>query len=262
MIQPRHLGLCNLPDDVLRVISEYCDWNSRLAVTCTNSKLKSLFLGSVKLDQQSSNKFLLDEKFRRRIRSRVVMPRSNLHLEVEIRNFSRREIAILNSVRSVSVHVGEAVKLRTRWSRPLARIKTLTKLSLHGIPFSNVTSLAGLTSLTSLDLSETQVSDVSALASLTNLTQLMVMHTAVFDVSALAALTHLKHLYLNGTQLSEVSVLAGLTNLTELDLSFTEVTDVSPLARLNHLTKLNLALTKIADVSVRRGLRSCLTSTC
>ena len=42
----QHLRLCYLPDDMIRSIFAFCDWDTRNAVRCTNSALKSFFLGN------------------------------------------------------------------------------------------------------------------------------------------------------------------------------------------------------------------------
>ena len=65
----------SLPDELLRSIAGYCDVSSRGLVTSTNSSLRSVFLGRVKLTQEASERFLLEEPFRNRIIQRVSVAR-------------------------------------------------------------------------------------------------------------------------------------------------------------------------------------------
>ena len=253
--RPHQIRLLNLPDDMLRVISEYCDLTTRCAVTCANSAaLTSVLLGKVTLSKEGSERFLKDNQFRSRISRRVVTPDRNLHLQVKIKeNVFDPRIKILNSVRSVLLYT-EIGEWNSAWVNQLSRIQTVTKLNLIGANISDVSAFAGLRNLILLNLCSTQLSDVSALAGLTTLTYLDLSFTEVPDVSALAGLTNLTDLNLRGTQVSDVSALAGLTSLTYLNLSCAKVSDLSALAGLTNLTHLYLIDTQVSDVSTLAGL--------
>ena len=236
MTEVKKPRLLSLPDDMLRLISEFCDLTTRCAVTCTNSTaLNSVLLGWVSLNERGSERFLENKEFRLRICQRVATPHRNLHLEVEISKVkSKRNVEILNSVRSVLLYAVN-IKLRSTWVNRLSRIQTLTKLIFRQTQVSDLSAFAGLANLTLLYLWRTQVSEFSALAGLTNLTRLNLSSTPVSDVSAIAGLTKLTELYLSSTRVSDVSPLGGLTNLTTLYLYNTRVSDVSALAGLAKL---------------------------
>ena len=85
MTEMQELRFLYLPDDILRVISEYCGLTSRCAVTCTNSAVPN---------PGSLRKFTL----------RMTQFRS-IHLQVNIKEIEyERHIVILNSVRSVFLY--------------------------------------------------------------------------------------------------------------------------------------------------------------
>ena len=85
MAELHRLSLFELPDDMLRVILEFCDLTTRCAVACTNAAaLNSVLLGSVLLSMGGSDRFLKDAQFRQRISRRVITPSMNLHLQVAI----------------------------------------------------------------------------------------------------------------------------------------------------------------------------------
>ena len=254
MSELQQLVLLNLSDDILQVISEFCDLPTRCAVTRTNSALKSVFLGSVTLTEFMSEKFLKHDLFRRRICTRVLLPSSNLHLQVKIKKFTDSEIDILSSVGSVFLYADDD-ELISAWASQLFRIKTCIKLNLAMHPVSDLSALAGLKNLTHLDLRKTLVSDISVLAGLTNLTYLDLYFTKVSDLSVLAGLTNLTHLDLTSTRISDISVLAGLTKLTYLDLYGTKVSDVSALAGHKDMFYLTLRDTRVSDLSALAGLK-------
>ena len=240
--------LCELPEDMLRSIAEFCDLTMRCAVTCTNSALVSLFLGSIRLRKDASFSFLNDAPFRKRILGRLNLPLTHIHLTIELPNFSESEMQILSLVRSVKL-LDRSDTLGRKW---LNRVRQITNLKV--IYFSNerlaaVSALASFTHLIHLDLGFTEVSDLSPLAGLSNLTYLDLHSTKVTSVASLAGLFKLTYLNLNRTHISDVSALARLTNLTRLHLLGTKVSDVSALADLTNLTDLNLNRTQVSDVS-------------
>ena len=185
----RHLKFSDLPEDMLRAIAEYCDWPTRLELTCTHADLMPLFLGSIRLSQEASERFLTVAAFRKRVLLRVAMRPSQIHLRVGSNDFTEAEIEIMNSVRSVTLIEARGRQLDAGWLSGVRLIKTLTGLDLTGTKILDVSALAILTNLTHLYLSFTQVSDISALAGLSNLTHLNVDNTPVSDVSALASRT-------------------------------------------------------------------------
>ena len=71
MAELRTLRFSNLPEDVLRVISSFCDCATRCAVTCTNSELNLVFLGIVALSERASDQFLNEAPFRVKILRRL-----------------------------------------------------------------------------------------------------------------------------------------------------------------------------------------------
>ena len=130
MAEPEELSLFDLPDDMLREISEYCDLPTRCAVTCTNSTaLNSVLLGSVALSKDGSERFLKENRFRLRICRRVVTPSRNLHLQVQIKEIEKEaHVEIMNSVHSVFLYP-IFDEYSPAWVNQLPRIQTLTKLS-------------------------------------------------------------------------------------------------------------------------------------
>ena len=185
MIETHKLSLLNLPDDMLRVISEYCDLPTRCAVSCTSSTaLNSVLLGREALSKEGSERFLQDNQFRMRISRRVVTP-----ARIDDEDYDA-QIAILNSVRSVELRTWES-EWDSAWVNKLSRIQTFPKLCVMNEQFSDFNALTGLTNLIAVDLATTQISDVSALAGLTNLTALYLESTQFYDVSALEGLAKL-----------------------------------------------------------------------
>ncbi|MBL4632594.1 MAG: hypothetical protein JKY56_01905, partial [Kofleriaceae bacterium] len=142
--------------------------------------------------------------------------------------------------------------------RPLARLKSLTRLELYAIDkktmaygstqIANLKPLAMLANLRSLDLAGSKVSDITPLANLTKLTRLRLTRSEVLDLRPLAKLNQLVMLDLSDTPVSDVEPLAQFTKLASLNLSTTQISDVAPLARITTLSFLNLSATQISDV--------------
>src|SRR5262249_3748878 len=103
-----------------------------------------------------------------------------------------------------------------------------SRLSLAGIPVSDLKPLAGLAALRELYLGQAPVSDLGPVAGLTALQRLSLRSTPVSDLKPLAGLTALQRLQLGGTQVSDLRPLAALVGLHELYLNQTPVSDLGP----------------------------------
>ena len=107
----------------------------------------------------------------------------------------------------------------------LAGMKSIRRLSIAGLPVSDLSVLAGL-SLEALDITDTGVRDLSAIKSL-RLKELRMDRTGVASLVPLKGMP-LKILSFEQTDVSDLSPLAGMP-LTYINMDVTRVRDLSPL---------------------------------
>jgi hypothetical protein len=95
------LTLCNLPDDIFVTISEFCNMQTRCALSCTSrSQLNRRFVGSVKLTKEASHRFLELTNFRLKIQARLLFPVQNIHTQIEVNKLGRGTVAALKRVKN------------------------------------------------------------------------------------------------------------------------------------------------------------------
>ena len=112
--------------------------------------------------------------------------------------------------------------------RPLAELKQLEQLSLHGNEISDITPLAELKQLEQLSLSGNKIS----------------------DITPLAELKQLKKLYLDGNEISDITALAELKGVRELSLKDNSINDVSVLEKFEHLESLDISGNRIDSTAI------------
>lgn len=139
----------------------------------------------------------------------------------------------------------------------------------------DLNDLAKLTSLTNLTLSNLSISDLSPLANLTNLEKLGVSFCPVTDISPLANMPALESLNISSTDVTSLPVggttsvttfscggiashLTDITNISgwlgenaSIDFSLLEITDLSGIEKVGSLRTLNLAGSKVSNESLR-----------
>ncbi len=158
----------------------------------------------------------------------------------------------------------------------LKELANLQRLSIWGVPASNLLPLKDLTNLQQLDISYTPVTDLlplkdlvnlqrlyvsctlvsnlSPLKDLVNLQQLDVHKSPVSDLSPLENLVDLRQLFIHKTHVSDLSPLKDLANLQQLDARWTKVVNLSPLKNLTNLKQLSVSSTLVKELSPLEGL--------
>ena len=94
---------------------------------------------------------------------------------------------------------------------------------------SDLAPLARLRSLTWLSLGGNAISDIAPLSELRSLTWLSLGGNAIFDIAPLGGLDALRELILAFNGISDIAPLAGLRSLTWLDLGGNAISDIAPL---------------------------------
>jgi C1A family cysteine protease/Leucine-rich repeat (LRR) protein len=112
---------------------------------------------------------------------------------------------------------------------PLARVKRLKSLSLAGLRYAELGTLAKLDSLESLDISGTKVTDFSPLSSLPRLSALAASGLMAPSLAPLASIASLRRLDLRDDGLKDITPLTKLGALEALFLSGNSIRDFSPL---------------------------------
>lgn len=158
----------------------------------------------------------------------------------------------------------------------LAAYPEITRLELvECTGVSNLDSLAKLTSLTHLSISNMAVSDLSPLANLVNLEELAISFCPVTDISPLANLPKLESLNISSTDVTALPVggttsvttfscggisshLTDITNIggwladnATVDFALLEISDLSGIEKAGRLRKLNLAGSQVSNESLQ-----------
>ena len=123
----------------------------------------------------------------------------------------------------------------------LGSLKNLTTLYAANNQINSIDPLANTTSLTTLFAEKNNLSNIKAVTNLTNLTTLSVMtergmnngYMGLDDVSPVSKLTKLQTLYINNNQISNISPLSGLTNLKLINAAYNMISDITPLQNID-----------------------------
>ncbi len=125
---------------------------------------------------------------------------------------------------------------------PLARLTSLTALSLAGNRIDDVTALSAMTSLASLDLSGNRIVDIGPLRPILGLIPLERPELALSCFT-----TAVRDLRLGSNEIADVSVLEG-TSVQRLDLSNNQVENAGPLRGMSCLLSADLSGNRIASL--------------
>jgi hypothetical protein len=265
---------CNLPQDILATILQFCNIETLCTLSCTSkSQFNRTFFKNVKLTLEASQRVFDDEAFREKIRARVLFPIHKIHISKYVKKITEGTLVTLMCIENfthLNLRIGDLsaglplpdlinLKLDISYTQVrdisvLTSLKNLKGLDISHTKISNISGLAALTELTELDLSHIRASNISPISGLKNLMELNLSYTEVLDISALAGLKNLTKLSLRKTNVSNISVLSRLTNLTKIDLFITKVFDISSLSGLRRLTELDLVRTQVSDVTHLSGL--------
>ena len=131
----------------------------------------------------------------------------------------------------------------------LSKLPFLTRVTMSGLKFEDLSPLDNLSSLEELVISEMTVSDddLQIIAKLPKLQSLTLVQCGLSGISPLAEATGLTHLNLNLNTLRDLSALEKLTDLIELRLSHNAVTELSSLSGLRKLEILDLSYNSITS---------------
>lgn len=137
----------------------------------------------------------------------------------------------------------------------LAKLPSLTSLTLSDCSLSTIAALEGAQNLTKLDLSSNTVRNLEVISAMTTLKELNLKHNAVIDLSCLSTLNNLETLDLSYNAVTDLTPLASCTKLNWLDAGNNQLTRVDGVENLPLLSYLSLDYNSISDVSV---LGSCV----
>jgi len=126
---------------------------------------------------------------------------------------------------------------------------SLTTLNLGNNTVRNLEVLSNMTTLKELDLKHNAVIGLGSLSTLNNLEKLDLSYNAVEDLSPLAACTKLNWLDAGNNQLTRVNGVDGLPLLSYLSLDYNTISDISPLANCVELTNLSVANNDLRNIS-------------
>lgn len=153
----------------------------------------------------------------------------------------------------------------------LAKLPSLTELTLSNCSLSTISALEGASKLTKLDLSSNTLRNLDVITDMTTLRELNLKHNAVTELRALSSLNNLETLDISFNAVSDLKPLAsciklnwldagnnGLTRvngveelplLTYLSLDYNDLTDVALLGKCTELTNLSIANNQITNIS-------------
>lgn len=137
--------------------------------------------------------------------------------------------------------------------KTLDPIKTLTKLEVIALEYTDLTSLKGLDAfpnLTSLDIVNTDVTSLEGIESSAKLDTLMMGGLEITDLSALSGLSELKTLDVSSNKLTDLTTVSGLKSLEKLSLAGNEFASLKGLEELTALKTLDVSNNeKLTDIS-------------
>ncbi len=132
----------------------------------------------------------------------------------------------------------------------LAKLPSLTNLTLSDCGLSTIAALEGAENLTALNLSNNTVRNLDVLSAMTSLQEVNLKHNAVIDLDALSTLNNLEKLDLSYNAVSDLTPLATCTKLNWLDAGNNQLTRVDGVEHLPLLSYLSLDYNTISDVAV------------
>lgn len=158
----------------------------------------------------------------------------------------------------------------------LAKLPSLTSLTLSDCGLSTIAALEGAERLTYLDLSNNTVRNMEALSQMKTLKELNLQHNAVTGLEALSTLTNLEKLNIGFNSVSDLTPLStclklnwlaadnnaltaidgveGLALLSHLSVDYNKITDVSIVAQCKEMVNLSIANNQISDISALSAL--------
>lgn len=163
------------------------------------------------------------------------------------------EIAGCDDVLSVSLRsskMAEPVDLAR-----LAHIKSLRRLNLDRLKFTNLQALRALPHLEQLTIEYSDFRDFEALNGFKALKYLFLWHNKLEVFPAGLDLPQLDSLYLSSNRLDDVRFAASYPTLQSLDLDNNRIADVSPLAQCRSLTELHLQTNPITSLAPLAGMK-------
>lgn len=125
-------------------------------------------------------------------------------------------------------------------------------LQMHGMTFSNLTTVPKLSSLEVLVIYGMidDYDSLNNLSSLPNLSALELYFSDLNDITFAKDLKQLKYLGVEYANINDISPVANLTNLIGLSFNSNNIVDISPLENLTNLTKILVNNNNIKDISV------------
>ena len=160
----------------------------------------------------------------------------------------------------------------------LSKLPFLTRLTMDGREFENLSALSSLVNLeelvlsdmtltaedlqtiaalprlTSLTMVQCGLSSIAPLSGAKGLTCLNVSGNTLRDLSPVSEMSELKELRLNHNAVTDLTSLSGLSKLETLDLSFNSVTTPAPLSGCIRLRELNLSNNALTDLEGLQNL--------
>lgn len=139
----------------------------------------------------------------------------------------------------------------------LSKLPFLTRLTMDGMEFEDLSALADLTALEDLVLSGMSISseDLKTIAALPKLRALTMVQCGLSGISPLSQAKNLTYLNLSGNTIRDLTALESMTELVELKLNHNAVTDLSSLSGLARLEVLDLSFNSITTTA---PLNSCI----
>jgi|GEM_PF-6537018 len=178
----------------------------------------------------------------------VMASKGNKHIDFEpaSTNEDISTIALLPGVTAISIR-----SHRTETDlAPLAALKSLTSVDLHGSKLKSLEPLVGLP-LTELDLGDAKgITDFTPLASLATLRSLIVYDAGLSSLDSIRGLTAMKKLDAGfNAHLASVAGIEALQNLEDLDLFASRLADLMPIAKLTALKTLRIGGAKLTTLA-------------
>lgn len=137
----------------------------------------------------------------------------------------------------------------------LAKMPTITKLTLWGCRIEDSAFLGQMPQLESLTLYDTSIDDLAILERMSELTELTFAgYTAVKNPEVVGKMSRLQELDLWECGLTDISFLSGLEEMRSIDLGNNSIADLSPLAGMTKLERLWAERNRISDLSPLAGL--------
>lgn len=132
----------------------------------------------------------------------------------------------------------------------LAKLPSLTHLTLSNCGLSTIAALEGAEKLTYLDLSSNTVRNMESLSQIKTLKELYLQHNAVTGLEALSSLTNLEKLNIAFNSVTDLTPLASCLRLNWMDAGNNALTTVDGVNELSLLSHLSLEHNKLTDISI------------